>query len=187
MGWTHGRRWTDALVESEVRSAAESFGGRMPSAPELNAMGKGSLASLISRTPGGYKGWARRLGLEMKKSETLFGHEWEAYIHGLLTATGYESVRQTTRAPFDILVDGRVRLNVKAARWHAYGPCRGFFFGIGKTWQNCDAFALVKVSDKPPEVLWVPSSEAQQQTITLTGKHRLNACTDMAAVLGRRH
>lgn len=150
-------------------------------------MGRADLAAQICKHTLRYKGWAKRLGLDMKQSDTLFGHEWEAYIHGLLTATGHESVRQTTRAPFDILVDGRVRLNVKAARWHEYGPCRGFFFGIGKTWKNCDAFALVKVSEKPPEVLWVPSSEAQQQTITLTGKHRLNACTDMAAVLGRRH
>lgn len=150
-------------------------------------MGRADLAAQICKHPIKYRGWANRLGLETKKSETLFGHEWEAYIHGLLVATGYASERQSTKAPFDILVDGRVRLNVKAARWHAYGPCRGFFFGIGKTWQRCDAFALVKVSDGPPEVLWVPSSEAQQQTITLTGKHRLNAFTEMAPILDRTH
>lgn len=180
MGYAHGKKWSDELVESEIRAiSAERFGGRMPSAPELIDAGFQSLASRISRTKGGYRGLALRLGLGIKDSETAFGHVWESFIVEKLQAHGRTAVRQTTRAPFDVLVDGRVRVNVKSARWHEYGPCKGFFFGISDTWKRCDVFALVKVAESSQEILWVPSCDAQQQTITLTGKHRFNAFTSM--------
>lgn len=173
------RRWTEGDIDKEVRAAAMLFGGRMPSAPELQGAGNNALAAQISRSPGGYRAVAKRLGLSLKDSCTAFGQDWEAYVDTVLKNVGRESVRQTTRAPFDLLVDGKVRVNVKSARWHKYGPCKGFFFGIAQTWKHCDVFALVKVDGPTPAILWVPSSEAQQQTITLTGKHRLNTFTSM--------
>ncbi len=180
MGYAHGKRWTDEIMEAEVRAvSAEKFGGRMPSAPELNDIGLHSLANRISRTKGGYRGVAKKLALTLKDSETAFGNVWEDFVEGYLKAHGREVQRQTTRAPFDLLVDGHVRVNVKSARWHEYGPCKGFFFGLSDTWNRCDVFALVKVQDNVQELLWVPSREAQQQTITLTKKHRLNAFTSM--------
>lgn len=179
MGYAHGQRWTDERLESEVRTIAAQFGNRMPSAPELQAMGNNSLANAISRQHGGYRAVAKRLGLPLKDSCTAFGQDWETYVDTVLKNMGYTSKRQTTRAPFDLLVSGKVRVNVKSARYHEYGPCKGFFFGISDTWKRCDVFALVKVDGPTPPILWVPSSEAQQQTITLTGKHRLNAFTSM--------
>jgi len=130
---------------------------------------------------GGFRQWATRLDLAVKASETSFGQHWEEYVAGCLRALGFDVAAQTTKAPFDLLVDGLVRVNVKSARWHEYGPCRGHFFGIGDTWKMCDVFALVRVQDNssPLPVLWVPSAEAQQQTITLTKSHRFNGYTSV--------
>lgn len=182
------KKWSDAEVERVLLEASASLGGRMPSANELRAIGQESITSRIVRT-GGFRHWSERLGLRQKQGSGAheFGERWEVFVHGLIVAMGWKSELQRRHAPFDILVDGRIRIDVKASKWHDYGAVRGFTFWLGESWQRCDAFALVKVSDGPPEVLWVPSSEAQQQTITLTGKHRLNACTDMAAILRRTH
>lgn len=179
MGYAHGERWTTERIDSEVRIIAARFYGRMPSATELRMADMNSLACAIGRQAGGYRGVAKRLGLPLKDSCTAFGQDWEMYVEAVLKNLGHAAERQTTRASFDLLVNGKVRVNVKSARYHEYGPCKGFFFGISDTWKRCDVFALVKVDGPTPPILWVPSSEAQQQTITLTGKHRLNAFTSL--------
>jgi hypothetical protein len=175
------RRWTDADVEQELRIAVAKKAGAMPSANELRAMGLNALACQLARTGGGYRAWARKLGLAPKSSETAFGQKWEEYVAGYLRALRYDVVQQTTKAPFDLLVNGRFRINVKSATWHEYGACRGYFFGLANTWRHCDVFALVRVQQdsSPLPILWVPAGEAQQQTITLTGKHRFNTYTAM--------
>lgn len=179
-------KWTDDMVASQLCEAATKLGGRMPSANDLRAMGLESLASRASRV-GGLLAWAERLGLPTGTDahSPAFGESWEAYVVAVLTANGYAAEQQKRHAPFDVLVNGKVRVDVKASRHHDYGAVRGFTFWLGKSRQKCDVFALVKVDGLTPPILWVPSSEAQQQTITLTEKHRLNAFTSMG-VLGRR-
>lgn len=179
-------KWTDEAVESELRRVAASLGGRMPSANELRAMGLEPLASRASRA-GGLLGWAERLGLPVNKDANApgFGEAWEAHVVTVVRTHRYDAEAQRRHAPFDILVDGRVRVDVKASRHHDYGAVRGFTFWLGTSWKRCDVFALVKVDGPAPQILWVPSSEAEQQTITLTGKHRLNAFTSMD-VLGSK-
>lgn len=172
--------WTDEAAEVALREVAALVGGRMPSANELRAHGYGSLPSRLTRT-GGMLVWAERLGLASSKDahSPEFGERWEEYVTAVLRTHHYAAEPQRRHAPFDILVGGNLRVDVKASRYHDYGAVRGFTFWLGKCWQKCDVFALVKVDGPTPAILWVPSSEAQQQTITLTGKHRLNAFTSM--------
>jgi hypothetical protein len=111
--------------------------------------------------------------LPLKDCETHRGYEWEEYVLRILEDAGYRVERQTTKAPFDLLVAEKVRVNVKSARWNSYGPSKGFFFGLSDTWKSCDLFALVK-DQKNAEVLWVPSERLAQQTLTLTPVHSIN-------------
>lgn len=182
MGHSHGKQWTEAAIESALSWYVSAF-GRMPSVPELNALGAGQLANQACRTLG-MRGWADRLGAEPKDSETRMGQRWEAYVFTMLVGEGFNVSRQTTKAEFDLLVNGSIRVNVKSARWNEYptktGVCSGYFFGIGKSWERCDLFALVADDgSESPRVLWVPAAEAQQQTITLTRRHRFNAMNDI--------
>lgn len=178
-------RWSEELIEAGLREAAVKVGGRMPSCEELKAMGFNALGCKVSRTGGGFRGWAERLGLKLKDSETSFGQQWEDYIEEMLSGAGHAVERQTARAPFDLLVDGLVRVNVKAARYTAINNAH--VFGLNTSWRHCDVFALVKVDgSEVPLVLWVPARKAQQQSIGLTPKHRFNRYTSMAPLAGRK-
>lgn len=182
MGHSHGRKWTDDDVRKELRAIANST-NVMPTANELRCAGRNDLAMQISRR-GGFVHWAKQLGLATRNSQTSMGQRWEDHVCSLLKQHGHSVERQTTKARFDILVDDRVRVNVKSAHWNTYGACKGFFFGIGDTWASCDLFALVPIEsdDRLPRVLWVPWHEARQQTIALSRSHRLNAFTDISIV-----
>lgn len=176
-------KWADEVVEARLRELAGRF-GRMPSANELRAEGLGAMACRVTRT-GGLLAWAKRLGLAVNKDghASEFGESWEDYVTAVLRAHRIQAEPQRRHAPFDVLANGRVRINVKASRHHNYEyeavSVRGFTFWLGDTWKRCDVFALVKVDGPTPSILWVPSAEAQQQTITLTKKHRLNVFTAM--------
>jgi hypothetical protein len=184
VGYSHGKRWTDEDVERELRHIVATT-GMVPTAQRLGAAGRQDLSNQIGRR-GGFAHWRNKIGLPENDSESAMGHRWETHVAELLEATGHAAERQTARAPFDILVDDCVRVNVKSAHWGAYGRdnyCKGHFFGIGKTWASCDVFALVAVTDdEPPRVMWVPWHEARQQTITLTKSHRFNGYTNIGIV-----
>ena len=86
-----------------------------------------------------------------------------------LEALGFHVERQTTKAPFDLLV-GEVRVDVKRARYSEYGATRGFIFQLHKVPPTCDVYLLCCV-DGAGVVLdryYVPASEAAVQTITIT-------------------
>lgn len=153
----------------------------MPTGKELRAMGLGGMVPRVNRSEGGVLGWAKRLGLEVLPDahSPAFGEAWERVVAEVLTAHRRTAELQRRRSPFDILTDNGVRVNVKASRYHDYHPVNGYTFWLGTTWKRCDVFALVKVAESSQEILWVPSCDAQQQTITLTGKHRFNAFTSM--------
>jgi hypothetical protein len=170
------RAWTDDDVYREILACSED--GVMPTVSQMTERGRSDLSNQVSRR-GGFLHWASKCGLAVGNSCTSRGQKWEGVILDELIALGYRAARQTTRHPFDILVNGRVRINVKSAKFSEYGACRGHFFGIGHTWGSCDFFALVRVAEPRPPTLWVPWYEAQQQTVTLTPGHRLNDFTEI--------
>lgn len=113
------------------------------------------------------------------------GRRWELVVRDDLRSVGHTAEKQTTKAPFDVLVDGVVRVNVKSAHHRSYtmangGKCTGFFFGLSTSWQRCDVFALIRdeEQDTRPPTLWVPAKRLQQQTLTLTKRHWANEWTD---------
>lgn len=177
MGHSHGKKWTDEDVRREILACSEN--GVMPTTSEMTIRGRGDLANQVARR-GGFLHWASLCGLKVKNSCTSRGQKWEGHVCDGLNASGYQAVRQSTKHPFDILVNDRVRINVKSAKYSEYGACRGYFFGVGHTWGSCDLFAFVRVADPMPPTLWVPWHEARQQTVTLTPNHRLNGFTEIA-------
>lgn len=167
--------WDDDLISRKLLESAKSL-GRMPSANELKASGMNDLACAIPRH-GGYSFWAQKLGLHNKGAETHRGQAVETHALECLLSYGFSVERQTTRAPFDLLVNGTVRINVKSAKYgeyknkHTGGVTKGFVFGInGKACSNCDLYLLCGVDDGNA-VLWkyyVPACFAQVQMITIT-------------------
>lgn len=129
---TNGRRtWDDAKVAVELRHAADAL-GRFPSSTDLRAMGRNDLACQVSRR-GGFIHWSERLGIKRRRSDSDTGWVGEAMAADRLQAFGFTVTwRKGVKWPFDLLIDGILRVDVKAARQRRYGHCQGWFYRIGK-------------------------------------------------------
>ena len=162
------KRWSDNLVGEALLPLVESF-GRMPSRNELAAAGHQALAVQVAKR-GGFRFWARRLGAEMKDSETFVGRSWEEREAEFFRGLDMTVQRMTARAPFDMLVDWR-RVDVKSATWSEYrrGSVSGFVFAGFKRGRDADWFDLV--CHDGTDVLHrflIPRSAVNVETVTIS-------------------
>ena len=135
-------QWTDELIALHLSDVIAEI-GRMPTVSELRTRGRTDLEGQISRK-GGYIHWAEKLGTVRKPSDSDKGWDGEKQLAELLTAQGFKVVRQSAvKSPFDLLLDGVLKIDVKAASYRQYGACRGWFYRIGKSPQ-ADIVALLQ-------------------------------------------
>lgn len=158
MGYVQGTRWTDELIEQEILRVREALNlDRMPTNSEVKSVAGNGLACKISKS-GGYKYWADKLNLKMKKSETSLGKKYEEYVAGLLKRKGYEVEQMSMKHPYDLLVNMNIKVDVKIS--NLYRGAKGEFhtFNLEKHNHNCDLFICVCVTDKEiVKTLVVPS------------------------------
>lgn len=168
-------RWTPELIESEVRLVTQNI-GHFPSNTELREMGRNDLACAITKRGGGLIGLAKRLGMERMPSDSDFGWAGEESVATELRRRGFTAERTNgVRAPFDILVNGIVRVDVKNARFASYpmkggSSCDGWFYRLGKMCQ-ADLIALHQYDEGSTFIIpWslIPTSNI---TITRNGKY----------------
>jgi hypothetical protein len=106
--------------------------GHFPSHGDLKEMGRYDLSNQITRR-GGFLKWSDRLGIERRTSDSDTGWEGERAASERLQALGFRvTPRRGVKCPFDLLIDGVLRIDVKAARQQCYGDSRGWFYRIGK-------------------------------------------------------
>ncbi len=158
------------MVETELRAIGARL-GRMPSSRDLVALGKNDLSCAVPRF-GGFRFWAIRLCLPVADSTASRGRAYEDHVAEFLQERGHRVERQTARHPFDLLVDGSTRIDVKGGRWHSYpastGPISGYFFQLHRNDPLCDLFVLC--CGEPGDVVAhyvVPAEAALVQTITI--------------------
>ncbi len=157
--------WTEDAIQMGLQEHIDNF-GRMPSANELHEEGQNDLACAISRH-GGFRAWAKRLGVKQKGSETHRGQKWERHEAAFFKELGFDVEEQTTKKPFDLLVNSH-RVDVKSAKWSDYGKVRGFIFSGLKRGVDCDFFDLVCVFNGVFFTRFViPSADARVKTITI--------------------
>lgn len=124
-------KWTDEIREREIRRVSAAT-GHLPSNQELQKLGMSGLANQISKY-GGFLYWADRLGLNRKHSDSDTGWQGEIAFTAMCGRNGIKAERQAAvKSPFDIMLDGVLRVDVKSARYAEYGNCRGWFYRIGK-------------------------------------------------------
>ena len=150
MGYAHGIRWTDDLIKKSVREVMDAFElDRMPSRKECERhFGNGCLANVVTKREGGWYALADEMGLSMKHSETYFGKRHEAIAVDMIRAHGFNAERMTQNFPYDILVNGNIKVDVKVS--HLYKGAKGNFysFGLEKKFATCDIYILFTVSDE---------------------------------------
>lgn len=129
------RQWTDEELEDEARKIATAL-GHFPSCSELKEMGRNDLACLMGRR-GGLIHWSEKIGIPRRHSDSDTGWEGEDAAAQCLGELGFDVARRGgVKWPFDLLVGGLLRVDVKAARMATYGYCRGWFYRIAKEPQS---------------------------------------------------
>jgi hypothetical protein len=149
MGYTHGEQWDDEKICNAIREVVSAKNlDRMPSFSELrNYFQSSAITCAISRN-GGVKKFSSLVMLPIKESETSFGNLCEDLsVAQIEDMTGLTAVRMTTRYPYDVLVNGKVKVDVKSGHLFATPNNRRFYsFNLEKRDQTCDVFVCYCIS-----------------------------------------
>lgn len=164
MGYSHGTIWTDEKVKDGILKCVKDLNlGRMPSRQELHEYyGDDALTSRIGRS-GGYYLWASKLDLPMKDSETQKGKRGEQIAARYLEDRGFKVEHMTTRYPYDLYVNGCVKVDVKISGLSKFGDSVGFAFNLEKKFPTCDFYLLITDYGSGMDFYIVPSAINQTQ------------------------
>jgi len=139
--------------------------GKMPTVSYLKETSQNDLANQITRR-GGFISWADRLGLKRDHSDSDTVWDGEKKVERILVSHGLQAERQSAvKWPFDILVNGILRIDVKSARYAEYGPCKGWFYRIGKVPQ-ADLIALHQIDSG--STFYIPWFKVPSSNITIS-------------------
>jgi len=171
MGYTRGIQWNDDLIEKGIKDIIIALNiDRMPSCHEIiNIAHDSKLVGAICKH-GGYKNWAERLGLEIKKSETLFGKRYETALNSMLTAEGYKVEQMVMCHPYDLLVNDNIKIDVKSSKRYYYTE-KGYSysFNLEKNNPTCDLYVCfcIDKNNVIEKVLVIPSKFLKQTQLCI--------------------
>lgn len=153
--------WTEEEMIHDILEVANKFDpARMPSRREIEEYYKNSsLADRISRN-GGFYHWAEVLGLETKHSETKVGFIAENEIAKLLSDIGHSVEITNSRYPYDLLVDGCVKIDVKASHRTLVHGAEVYAYRLAKRQQTCDVYVFCEMEGSNIESFFVVPSNA---------------------------
>jgi hypothetical protein len=169
--------YSDEFIESGIKDVMKALNiNRMPSRTEIFAVVKNhKLDNAIQRSYK-YSGWAEKLGLELKESDTSLGKEYENIaVVDILENTGYESEKMTQNYPFDLLVADSIRVDVKASNRFYYNGKNYFHcFNLEKKFPVCDLFVCYCLDDQRAieRVFVIPSSKLHVTQLSIGVKSR---------------
>jgi hypothetical protein len=165
-------QWNEALIASELMEVIKSI-GKFPSNSILIGLGRCDLANQISKK-GGFVSWAKRLGMDREESDSDFGWNGEEIFKKMCDSRGIECLltRSTVKSPYDAILMGTLRVDVKSANFTQYGASMGWFYRIGKHLQS-DVVALLQVDFQ--KVVFLPWWICPNSNVTISrdsGKYK---------------
>ncbi len=142
---------------------------RMPSLSETKIFtGNTSLGNRIMKS-GGFKHWASKLNVKIKNSTVKFGDKYESEICNKLKCYFDNVERTSVRFPYDIIVNGKTKIDVKASR--LFKGHTGFFytFNLESKYPRSDFYVVCCIADNDviEKILVIPS-------FVMTGKVQLS-------------
>jgi hypothetical protein len=170
------KKWTDESTEQEIKKVMKVLQiNRFPSAAELKSIGRNDLHCRISKF-GTYRSWAKRLGLELKSSDTNKGQEYEIIVGDMLTAKGYNVEQMTTKHPYDLLINENVKIDVKVSAPHYHYGSRAHTFRPSKEHPTCDLYICLALDEQEriESVFVIPSKFAKLVTINVGTDSKYN-------------
>lgn len=149
MAYTHGTKWNDELIEQKINEVINILNiAHFPTHSEIEkALGNKSLTKKISEK--GTIFWAEKMGIPLKESETFLGNSYEIFaISDIFENTELLSIQTSSRHPYDLLTDNRVKIDVKVSKGFTNNcNSKAFTFNLEKKEPTCDLFILYCVGD----------------------------------------
>ena len=174
MGYSHGTKWSDALIENgiiEVKNKAkiETF----PTHKQMNEItGSKALTNAVSRH-GGTRYWADRLGLEIKPSESKMGEEYELKCMAYVKELGYGCEKAPVRYPYDLLIEKSIKTDVKCGKLYKGDTGEYYTFNLEKKMPTCDIFVCYCLDEEEVKKTYViPASVLSGKTQLAVGKFK---------------
>jgi hypothetical protein len=147
-------------TKNEILEVIKSMGiDRMPTRSEIKRVtGNESLTNRIMKS-GGFKEWSQKLNKSLKECETNFGNRYEELTKFRL-GTWFKDVKRTSvRFPYDIIVNDKVKIDVKASRLFKGENGEFYTFNLGSKYPKCDFYIAYCIgnNDVIQKVLVIPS------------------------------
>jgi len=181
LGYVYGTMWTEKLIVSEIEKAMSMLNiSHMPSRMEMKiSLSNDALANKIARS-GGFRYWANKLNLTEKESETKLGQEYEANAMELIKSRGYLIDRMTTKCPFDLLVNGNIRIDVKVGNPGHVRGSRVHTFRTAKKFATCDLYMIfaLKEDSSVEKLFLIPGNDLQVVTMCIGNKSKYDKYID---------
>lgn len=174
--------WTDEKIQEEIRSVMEALNlKRMPSRSEIDDYcGDSKLTNAIGKN-GGHYNFALRMGIDTKESETKIGDFFERYALAELTEKGYEVERMSLKHPYDILVNGHVKIDVKCSTaYMMHGISIVNTVGLSKDRATCDLYLiyLLDTGGHIDRTLIIPGHEVKMKYLNIGKSSKYNKYID---------
>lgn len=162
------KKWTEETIAEGITRIANCYHPkRMPTNREVILYeGNHKLANAIQKN-GGYEYWAKRLGLKQHYSETILGTFGENYIANTLALMGFAVETTSTKHPYDLLIDGCVKVDVKTANTSYVRGCPTHAYRVSKKQPTCDFYVFYEADTS--NVYIVPSIRCKDQVQVAMG------------------
>lgn len=166
--------WTKEKIIQELKYMIKETGlKRMPTSIEVSSFyGNYKLTNAISHR----KLWrelANELNLEMKDSETAFGKDYEARVMEQLICMGYDVEKMPQNFPYDLLVNGSIKVDVKVSKLYRGTAGNFYSFNLEKPFATCDLYILfLENTHLIKDVLVIPSKFVVKNTQISVGENK---------------
>ena len=175
-------KWNDEEIEKNIKAAMKSLQiERMPSSNELKSLGRNDLHCAISKSGIKYSGWANKLGIELKISETYKGNKYEYIIKEKIERLSdhLKAEKMSTGHPYDLLINKCVKVDVKVSSPNMKNG-RVHTFGLNKVHSTCDIYVCVALdeADQIERIFIIPSPHVQIVTLCVGEKSKYNKYID---------
>ena len=136
-------KWDSEKIESSLKQMIQKTGqSYMPTHSEMiEFFGNNKLCNAVRRH-GGTKYWAEKIGFAQKQCESKTGSDYEQiFCNQVIEKFNVDAQLTPIRYPYDVLVDGSVKVDVKSGCTVGSGS-KYYSFNLEKALQTCDIFAV---------------------------------------------
>lgn len=171
------KKWTDDVIEKELASVVKSLRiNTMPSSGDLISLGRLDLQVAISKN-GGFRYWAEKLKLDKKESASNKGLDYEDKAKLELIERGFKVDAMTNGHPYDLLVNGNVKVDVKVSSPHYYRGDRNHTFRPSSKYSTCDIYICYALDDdnSVERLFVIPSKFLKVQTLCIGKDSKYNS------------